>query len=318
MEKSYLFAARYPFSTRAKRIIEISKLAPNSQLIEKGLERIKSALRNESLKFSSVSDSDLLNEIGIYACARMILSNLNNSYLINKFSVSQAKRAYSYLNQDSDENIAELLDEFGFKLKSNRDEILIHFSTYLKYTPGSIEYRLIGRNIAKGYVSINKHELLRLLQEAIRIKISQVPKIKKISPEIEAAGKSLVIELPKITPEKLSFKKGDNPPCIEALLIDLKKHLNLNHQARWILAVYLIKKNTALEDILELFMNFPDYKEKIAKYQIEHAKKQGYMVPSCATIRGYGLCVSNCPVKNPMQWKKVLYEKYGKKVDLDE
>ncbi len=324
------FAAKYPFSITAKKIIENSKIELNPELVEKGLEKIKSSLNNKSMKFTSVNEIGLLNEIGSYACARMILSNLNNSYITNKFAVLQSKLAYAYLNDENNENVSRLLEEFGFKVVKKIDEnknkytnkgkseeeqkkYLVHFSTYLKYSPGSIDYRLIGRNIQKGYVLVNKHELLRLLQEAIRLKITQMPKIKKFGIEIENAGKSLVLELPKITPEKLSFKKGDNPPCIEALLIDLKKHLNLNHQARWILAVYLIKKNTPVEDILELFMNFPDYNEKIAKYQVEHAKKQGYMVPSCATIKGYGLCVSNCPIKNPIQWKKDLFGKYAKK-----
>ena len=195
------------------------------------------------------------------------------------------------------------------------ENILVHFSTYLKHSPGSLEYRLINRNIESGYVKVNNHELLRLLQESIKEKVSIIPILRKPSDLIKDSSKELIAELPKISPSKISFKKGDNPPCIESLLISVKKHHNLNHHARWYLAVYLINKKMDSEKIIELYSNLPDFNEKISRYQIEHAKKQNYLPPSCSTIRGYGLCTANCPIKNPIQWGSKFYKKPKEKKD---
>ena len=63
------------------------------------------------------------------------------------------------------------------------------------------------------------------------------------------------------------------------------------------------------EKILELFSNFPDFKEKISRYQIEHAKKQAYVSPACGTVRGYGLCVANCRIGNPLNWRSKSLQK---------
>jgi DNA primase large subunit len=80
--------------------------------------------------------------------------------------------------------------------------------------------------------------------------------------------------------------------------------VNLGHQARWSLAVYLINKGVQYEKILEVFSNFPDYDERIAGYQIRHAINRGYSMPACSMMLSYGLCVANCKVKSPMGWEK--------------
>jgi len=316
------FGMKYPFSKLSKDILLKNEVDVSESIVNKAVYRIKSSLKRGYPKSIAIHKSDIINEIVSYATSRMLLSYMKNSYLINKFAVSESKRAYNYLSYESnEEETRELLSEFGFKLKNiwtNRDSYEILFSTYLKYSPGSIDYRLINREINGGYVKANKHEVYRLLQEAIRFKMIKIPIIKKASKEIMDGAESIIKELPKITPTKISFKKGDNPPCIESLLISLKKHQNLNHQARWALAVYLLNKKTTTEDILDLFSNFPDYNEKISKYQVEHAKKAGYITPSCSTMRGYGLCVSDCPIKNPLQWSKIYYKKDAKKEDTNE
>ncbi|MDD5023248.1 MAG: hypothetical protein PHU63_03705 [Candidatus ainarchaeum sp.] len=298
-----IFSAKYPFSKTSKKILEESGISLSPQIISSALLRIRNSLKGTTSKISALKKEDYIQEISNYAASRMILSCMNNSYLTNKFAVSEAKRAYSYLNYEPEETISTLSEEFNFKIKKSEDKYFVHFSTYLKHSPGSLDYRLINRDLHHGYIIVNKHELLRLLQEAIRDRVQNIPLLKTHPREIKEAANSLFSELPKITTTKITFKKGDNPPCIESLLISLKKHHNLNHQSRWYLAVYLINKKMSTEDILDLFSNFPDFKEKTSKYQIEHAKKQGYMVPSCATIRGYGLCTANCNIKNPLSWK---------------
>lgn len=305
-----IFAAKYPFSNSAKEFLKNSGAEVNERIVGMSMERVKAALKGIARKSSAMRLPEFVEETASYAGARMLLSCLKNSFITNKFAVAESKRAFAYLNSESEENVFTLLEEFNFKFKrSPQDLFLVHFSTYLKNTPGSIDYRLINRNIRDGYVEVNHHELLRLLQEAIREKIQSLPYLKVTSPQIQEAAKSLLSELPTISPQSFSFKKGENPPCVEELLIQLKKHLNLSHQARWFLAVYLINRRMDSEKILELFSNFPDFKEKISRYQIEHAKKQAYVTPACGTVRGYGLCVANCRIGNPLNWRSKFPQK---------
>ncbi|MEM4272624.1 MAG: hypothetical protein QXH30_03455, partial [Candidatus Bilamarchaeaceae archaeon] len=110
--------------------------------------------------------------------------------------------------------------------------------------------------------------------------------------------------VPKQAPVPMSFREGENPPCIEKLLEVAKSHQNLGHQGRWALAVYLINKGLAEEKILQIYSNFPDYDERISKYQVRHARERGYKMPACTMMMSYGLCVADCGVGNPLRWKK--------------
>jgi len=150
---------------------------------------------------------------------------------------------------------------------------------------------------------------------------------KVIEERVEPLAKDLVAmyNLPIIEPERLGLRRvivktrpaknqaatttaHEDPPCMKAILDALKAGENLPHTARFAITTYLLKRGWDVEQIVDLFRNAPDFNEKITRYQVQHiAGKVGgrkeYAVPSCKTMREWGLCIANCGVKNPLQYK---------------
>ena len=44
------------------------------------------------------------------------------------------------------------------------------------------------------------------------------------------------------------------------------------------------------DKIVDLFANLPDFDRKMTEYQVEFAKKKGYVPHSCATLKSFNLC----------------------------
>lgn len=309
------FAVKYPFSSSAKQILEESQIAITDEIVEMALERIKTALKDGKLPKTAVfHESDSLKEIASYAAARMILGHMRNRYLTNKYAVAESKRTMAYLQDESENGIETLAGEFGIKTKNAGNSILVPVYTYVKYCPKSVDYKLINREVKDGQVSVNIHERKRMIEEAVRKHIEKIPLVKNPPKEIKAASEKLKEFLPKIEVANVPFTmgSGDHPPCIEKLLESIKKHENLGHQARWYLAVYLLKAGMPVETMVSLYSNLPDFNDKITRYQIEHAKNKEYAVPACASIVSYGLCCATCRIGSPLNWQRLSKEDKGK------
>jgi DNA primase large subunit len=300
------FACRYPFTEEGKQAIIENDIQINDAIMERALKRVISAMEGNRTaykpKYAHLSDK--LMEIGSYGAARMMLAYLKNRYLINKFAIGEAKKAFSLLMDENKENLDKLREEFGVVSGEFEGKIVLPLDAYVKFSPRSVDYRLINRNVRGGFVEIKEREGLRLLQEAIRIRVENVGAFPNAPEIIRKYSEQVMKSLPKAAPSKMSFNEGDNPPCIEKLMESARLHVNLGHQARWSLAVYLINKGVEYEKILQIFSNFPDYDERIAGYQIRHAINRGYTMPACSMMLSYGLCVANCRVKSPLGWEK--------------
>lgn len=294
------FAVRYPFSSSAKRLLSENGITVTERLAEQAAARIKAALTGSIPRSTALHQSQKLEEIATYATARMMLGYLNNSYLKSKYAIAEAKRASAYLRSADAEEIEAVAAELG--LQRSADNTSISLPLYLKYCPKSTPYRLINRQVVRGFVKIKEGEWIRLLEEAIRFRVEKLMIVKKPPHHIIEAAERLRKSLPqpKIA---ATAPPGDYPPCIKALLDAIRQHQNLPHTARWFLAVYLIKRGNDDSAIHALFSLLPDYSERITRYQLSHARKQNYSVPSCATVLSYGLCTSRCGIKNPLQWK---------------
>jgi DNA primase large subunit len=311
------FACRYPFTEEGKQAILENDIQINEEIAERAVQRVLNAMNWRDKEGRAIYDptyahlSDKHTEIGSYGAARMMLAHLRNRYLTNSFAVGEAKKVYAHLTSGKAEEgeITKLQEEFGVRPGRLENRDTLPLATYVTFSPRSIDYRLANRNVKNGQVEIkkrgegvSKREDLRLLQEAIKIRVEQVGTIKNAPELIRKNSGQLMKALPKVAPSKMSFEKGDNPPCIEKLLEAARLHQNLGHQGRWSLAVYLINKGVPYEKILGIFSNFPDYDERIASYQIKHAINRGYSMPACSMMLSYGLCVANCRVKSPLGW----------------
>lgn len=298
-----VFACKYPFTEEGRKAVAENGIQINEVIAEKALKRVVAALKNEARICRPVHISDQLEEIGSYGGARMLLAHLGNRFLINKFAVSEAKKAHEIMRGESRENIEKLQGELGIVPCAHEGRTALPVATYLKFAPKSKDYRLVRRSVKAGFVEVEGREVLRLMEEAVKMRVGEIGRLKGAPEVVKKYSDSLMKLVPRAAPMKMSFREGDNPPCIEKLLNIAKKHENLGHQGRWSLAVYLINRGVEYEKILRIFSNFPDYEEKIAAYQIKHAIKRGYGMPSCGMMLSYGLCVADCGIKSPLGWK---------------
>jgi DNA primase large subunit len=300
------FALRYPFSSKAKEFLANAEV--NDVIVEHALERIKLALKGEWRASAAVHEQQKLEEIASFATARMILAHMKNRYVTARFAVAEAKRANHYLSKDSEKDVGIVAAEFGIAAKSEEGKLQMPVYTFLKFSPRSVDYKISNRKLTNGCIEIKNSEKIRLIEEAVRKHVEKIPLLKDASPIIKDAAEKLTLELPKIEPQRLGVTKvqpNDYPPCIERMILSMKRHENLSHTQRWCLAVYLLSIGMTLEDMVSLYSNLPDFNEKITTYQIEHAKKKGYTMPSCATLQSYGISCCDSKLGNPLNWHKI-------------
>lgn len=309
------FATNYPFTSIAKQLIEKEAVQINENIISRALDRIKTALKEGRLpRSSAIHKSERVEEIASCAAARMILGYMRNRYITNKYAVAESKKTNALLQTGGEGEIEELAREFGVKTKNEGNLLLAPVYSYIKFCPKSVDYKLMNRDVNNGYVIIKPYEKIRFIEEAVRKHMEKIPLVRNPPEEIKKAAEQLKEFLPKIeiTGIPLTMEAGAHPPCIEKIMDSLKKHENLGHQARWYLAVYLLKSGMPIETMVSLYSNLPDFNEKITRYQIEHAKNKEYAVPACASILSYGLCCASCKIGSPLNWKRSWLYKSGR------
>jgi DNA primase large subunit len=87
-----------------------------------------------------------------------------------------------------------------------------------------------------------------------------------------------------------------------------------SHKELFSFTAFLVNRGYAVEQILSMLAERPDFNEKIARYQVEHiaglrGSRTKYRPPSCQTMKSLGLCVEDgkyCPrwIQNPLQYQK--------------
>ena len=76
------------------------------------------------------------------------------------------------------------------------------------------------------------------------------------------------------------------------ILSKIKDGQNLIHIERLVITFFLHALEYPVEEIINLFSTSPDFDEKIARYQVEHSKKRGYLPHSCASLKSLNLCLA--------------------------
>ncbi|MBI5228425.1 hypothetical protein HY988_07575 [Candidatus Micrarchaeota archaeon] len=300
------FATKYPFSQEAKLFIK--DLTLTERIVELAVERIKKAVGGQTTARMLLHETDKQEEIASFAAARMILGTLRNQFLTSRFAVNESKTARGYLDRET-EPLAELVAaRFGIITKKDGERLLVDLPSYLRCSPRDIKYRLINKKLINGFVEIKATEKMRLIEQAIKDHVEDIPLVRDPPELIKTAGAKIISEMPK-SETRVTIKVENHPPCIEKLLEEMKRHQNLAHHARWYLATYLLAIGTSEDDVTKLYSDLPDFDEKITRYQVSHIKKKGYSVPSCATIMTYGLCCAVCRIGHPLNWHSLTKER---------
>ncbi len=264
----------------------------------RGVERVKQAVDEGIIKeVALVSEADCIMEIFSYPIARMIVAAVESDYLLRRYALAEAKKAYESMKDEAGGFIDYMAREMG--IETNGYEI--HFTDYLKYAPTwDMKWKLVNREMKKGYVVLNKSEIARLIQEAIRKKIYNElafafapPEVKKVFRDEIVGIKNKVIF--KEEKRKIGEVREENfPPCIKNLVAAVKAGINVPHVGRFTLVTFLNTIGMGVEEILKIFSSSPDFNAEKTRYQIEHitGRISGtvYATPKCDTIRTWGLC----------------------------
>lgn len=300
--------AKYPFMSEAKEWVRNEKVSIEEILFDKiyerarirGIERVKQAFEKGVIKsIALLNEVDCMMEIFSYPIARMLVVAIDNEYLFRRYALAEAKKAYYELKEEEFEFIKQIANEFNIELNGNK----MHFADYLKYAPTwDIKWKLVNKKLDEGYVLIEKNEIARILQEAIRKKIYNEMMNLFAPPEAKKVFKNEIMEIRNkliLKKKREEIRKGeinfeDFPPCMQNLISAIKSGMNVPHVGRFTIVTFLNAIGQSIDEILKLFSSSPDFNEEKTRYQIEHitGRISGtiYSTPKCDTIRTWGLC----------------------------
>ncbi|MFX0068659.1 MAG: hypothetical protein ACFFA1_04050 [Promethearchaeota archaeon] len=339
--------AKYPWTSEAVELVKtldisISKLVKDyKEVVERARERVMGALEYDQRVVSWHTD---INEILSFPTARLLIVLVGDDLLKSRWADVESKRAQSLLEHEEDDKLIWITTEtFGWDMSRIRQIIedtlydwKIHFSDYLRFAPRfhDIRWKLINREISGGFVFLEKREIARLVAEAVKWrmierKISEPLRLEDFPSEIQDATlslKELWMKRRRKIREYLGVEGPVNreafPPCMKQLISTISKSKSLSHQGRFAVTTFLLKIGVPKDRIIEMFKSTPDFREGIARYQIEHiggfrGGRTKYTPPSCNTLRTYGLCPKGDPicdrVKHPLGFYRLKRRSLGRK-----
>ena len=274
-----------------------------------GKRRVAAALEKDRLWVNRYdTEPEAVNELLSYIVARMIASVLGDKYLIRRFILAEAERVNEKLQKEPMDFVLRVCEflkiEVSEDLGLDNETIKMHFLAFLINTSQmrSPEWKLVNMPLKDGYVLLDKRHVCRIVQEVLRRKFEEELPL-AVTVGIKEAFESEVLELQEVieqhkkdfSPEMTGVIKAECfPPCIKHLIGIAQKGENLSHMGRFTLASFLHTIGMTNEDIMKIFAVSPDFREDLARYQIEHItggiSGTEYTPPECTTMSSFGLC----------------------------
>lgn len=306
---------------------------------ERGKERVLEAIRGTITKVVG-SDQSAKNELLSYPVARILVSCINDKYLIHKYAHAEAESAREMLERPPNflkepdvfnHFLKELTDDFNMDAVIDSSSVIMHFTDYIRYASAfhDAKWKLINSKMNRGRVYLTVEEYYRIIQEAIRKRIeSSLPL--DVPAEICAALEVHLEEIRSaLTARKSEFDMETFkeimpdcfPPCMVHALSNVHTGVNIPHSMRFALTSFLLNIGMNTEKVIELFKSSPDFDEERTRYQVLHiqgATGTIYTPPSCSTMTTYGNCFSKEPlcgrISHPLGYyrKKAWIMKKGK------
>jgi len=346
--------ALFPFLTEASDYVKELDFSPDALMTglgfkdtrRRGNERVLEAFGGEVSKPTFGSEEEAITELLSYPFARILVSCLNEPAFTRRYALAEATAAYTLLKKRADKEFDFILDfgkDFNILAYENGGRIQIYFSDYIKYSLSmrDISWKLINRPVEKGYVTVQKDEFIRLLQEAVRKRIEESLPIAEIPDDIRTLCEPQTTELKSRFEEQRQnlgdaelgeVDSGMFPPCIHKAISNVKEGVNLAHSMRFALVSFLLNVGMPVDDVVNIFNISPDFSEEKTRYQVEHIAGNEYKTPACATMQTYGNCIGKngmcTKIRHPLSYysalkfiaakKKEEEEKFGKENSAEE
>ncbi|MGD6809936.1 MAG: hypothetical protein ACQCN3_09590 [Candidatus Bathyarchaeia archaeon] len=341
--------AKYPFLKETARYLspldlQIEDLiSPGMhQILDRAMERVTSAITDLSVRpLTDVQGTryiikDLQKEIISFPVAIMLVSATDNSLIKKRYALAEAKQATNELTFESNELILKIALDFNWKIAltppESAFEFVLYFSDFLQNASHlhDAKWKLVNSIFSEGNVYLNKHDIVRLLQEEVKRRIEKRlsnPALDRYPSEIsELAEKLKVLAVERIGQTETEFPKvvvqEAFPPCINALYDGASKNHHLPHMGRFALTAFLVNIGMSPESVTELFKSFSDYNERLTRYQVEHiAGERGsgtkYTCPQCSILQTHNVCKNRddlCKrIYHPLKYYKIKSEMQSQK-----
>jgi DNA primase large subunit len=310
--------AKYPFTSEASEYVsrvglEIHELGDPDyrEITERAVERVKEAIVRGRVSWKGAKRSDI--EIFSYPVALFFVSKIRDGFLIRRYVLAEAERAYSLLQKEEGATLIDIAaDAFGWKTRIlERDAgrpsgFTVHFSHYLRNATvfNDDKWKLVNRTMVEGEVYLQQPDYARLLSEEVKTHINQRL---RDTPEIElppslterVAYLTKALEMRKATLPRGRLPRGifmdAYPPCIAELHKALIEGQSLSHFGRFTLTSFLLNIGMQIDAVVELYTSVSDFDESLTRYQVRHiagATGSGvkYRAPNCKTVKTHGLC----------------------------
>jgi DNA primase large subunit len=314
----------YPFLPGAEALVE--RLAPSvgdlfadpiyerSRLI--GRARILSAIDDPTgaTGVAELAHASHEERFLSFQFARLLLSAAPGRAPLRRFAVAEAKRGAGRLAKEPEEVVVDVAHRLGFGFASSEGETLVPIADYLRLATAirEGEFRLARQALSAGRVHVDRARGVRLLQEGVRIELSEPlalsdaakvaigarerPFLDEVSARLPAASARPGAGLGPLRPDRF-------PPCIRTMRRWMESGENLSHAGRFALAAFLHRAGADFDAIVDAYRGAPDFDESVTRYQVEHITRRedgrGYEPPDCATLRTHGLCFRDGDPKAP-------------------
>uniref|UniRef100_A0A7C1P0L5 DNA primase large subunit PriL n=1 Tax=Thermofilum pendens TaxID=2269 RepID=A0A7C1P0L5_THEPE len=302
---------------------EIASTPLGNLILDKAKERLLKAVEGKELP---PPEEDYMLEVAVFYTTLLILAGVGDDRLTEKFSTLYAKSVRVFLLNDLEKGFREKLlylavKVFGWDARPGDSKVLLYFKHFVFAQPEFTgEWKLTNKVLERGYVEVSWRELVRLLETGVKkYVVSLVQKaeisgnipeeVYRVVEEVSRAWSARQQDIRSVAGE-ISSRRGEDalPPCIRELLHQQLSGRNLPHSARFALASFLLNIGFSVEEVLEVFRHSPDFREDIARYQVEHiaglrGSRVKYLPYKCDNMRSYGLCRWSCEgVKHPLQY----------------
>ncbi|MDR2719203.1 MAG: DNA primase large subunit PriL [Nitrososphaerota archaeon] len=335
--------AKYPFLKETARYLspldlQIEDLISSGmhQILDRAMERVTSAITDLTVRPSTgEQDSyiikDSQKELLSFPVAIMLVSATDNSRIKKRYALSEAKQATNNLNYESKELILKVAYDFnwGIALTPSNSvfDFVLSFNDFLQNASHlhDVKWKLINSKLSEGNVYLNKLDVVRLLEEEVKKRITKrlnniaidryPPEISELAEKLKALAAEHIgqteTEFPKVVVQE-AF-----PPCINALYYAASKNHHLPHMGRFALTTFLVNIGMSAESVTELFKSFSDYNERLTRYQVEHiAGERGsgtkYTCPQCSILQTHNVCKNRddlCKrIYHPLKYYKIKSE----------
>ncbi|MHA1371324.1 MAG: hypothetical protein ACTSWN_00290 [Promethearchaeota archaeon] len=265
-----------------------------------------------------------ISTLYVYPWLRILLSLIGIPRVTYKVANLLSKHFSKQLLEEDDHTLIRIAYDQGLAIHLLNDGnslvirrhvrfgYFMHFLDYLKMASilKSPAWKLVNRLVKDGRVYLLKKDIARMIEEAIKEKISAIAKTSmnkdvKIDLMDDLLIKSFIDDINKIIESRMTRSDIDFgnvpvtesafPPCLKAILDKNGQGINLTHSERLFLSYFLLNIGYDVEQVLDIFKSQPDYNEKIARYQVEyaaglHGKRTVYKPHNCNTLESLNIC----------------------------